>query len=200
MTQKVPRKQLILEALASELQKNPGERITTATLAKSVGVSEAALYRHFASKAKMFEGLIEFAEETVFARINQILNDEKETSARCAKVLYLLLGFADRNPGITRVLLGDALIGETERLHSRVEQFFARLETQFRQILREASMRGGVSVQSPEQCAALLLALVEGRMHQFLRTRFRVSPLVDWELQWALLERALFSPSGDHPI
>ncbi len=199
MTQKVPRKQLILEALASELQKKPGERITTAALAKSVGVSEAALYRHFASKAKMFEGLIEFAEETVFARINQILSDEKETSARCAKVLYLLLGFADRNPGITRILLGDALIGETERLHSRVEQFFARLETQFKQILREASMREGVSVQSPEQCAALLLALVEGRMHQFLRTRFRVSPLAGWESQWALLEATLFSPTSCSP-
>ncbi len=191
-SQKIPRRQLILESLAVELERNPGVRITTAALAKSVGVSEAALYRHFASKAKMFEGLIEFAEEVVFARINQILSEEKETPVRCAKVLYLLLGFSDRNPGITRVLLGDALVGETERLHGRVEQFFARLETQFRQILREASLRDEAPVQSPEQCAALLLALVEGRMHQFLRTRFKVSPLVDWEAQWALLDPTIF--------
>jgi len=192
VSRKIPRRQLILESLAVELEKNPGVRITTAALAKSVGVSEAALYRHFASKAKMFEGLIEFAEEAVFARINQILTDEKETSMRCAKVIYLLLGFSDRNPGITRVLLGDALVGETERLHGRVEQFFARLETQFRQILREASMRDDTPVESAEQCAALLLALVEGRMHQFLRTRFRVSPLLNWEAQWALLEPMIF--------
>lgn len=192
MNQKVSRKQSILEALAAELERSPGTRITTAALAKAVGVSEAALYRHFASKAKMFEGLIEFAEETVFARINQILESEKETKVRCAKVVYLLLGFADRNPGITRVLLGDALVGENERLHSRVEQFFARIETQFRQILREARMREGVDNSEAETGAALMLALVEGRMHQFLRTRFKVSPLDGWDVQWALLERSLF--------
>ena len=192
MQQKIPRKQLILEALASELQTNPGARITTAALAKSVGVSEAALYRHFASKAKMFEGLIAFAEESVFARVNQILEETKETPARCAKVLYLLLAFSDRNPGITRVLLGDALVGENERLHARVEQFFARLETQLKQILREASMREGVGISNPEVSAALLLAHVEGRMHQFLRTRFAISPLQGWEGQWKLLNKSIF--------
>ncbi len=185
MNQKVSRKQSILEALAAELERSPGARITTAALAKAVGVSEAALYRHFASKAKMFEGLIGFAEETVFARVNQILESEKETRVRCAKVIYLLLGFSDRNPGIT-------LVGENERLLSRVEQFFARLETQFRQILREARMREGVADSDAETGAALMLALVEGRMHQFLRTRFRVSPLDGWDSQWALLERSLF--------
>jgi len=118
---KASRKQLILETLAHELESNPGDRITTAGLARAVGVSEAALYRHFASKARMFEGLIEFAEETVFARINLILEEEKGTEARCAKVVYLLLGFADRNPGITRVLLGDALVGERERLLERLD-------------------------------------------------------------------------------
>ena len=143
-------------------------------LARAVGVSEAALYRHFASKAKMFEGLIGFAEEMVFARINQIFETEQSTRARCSQVLYLLLAFADRNPGIARVLLGDALVGETGRLHARVEQFFARLETQFRQILREARLREDETVMpSPEIGASLMLALVEGRMHQFLRTRFR---------------------------
>ncbi|HEC15863.1 MAG TPA: nucleoid occlusion factor SlmA [Sedimenticola sp.] len=194
MNKKIPRKQLILEALASELEKSPGERITTAALARAVGVSEAALYRHFASKAKMFEGLIGFAEETVFARINQILEAERNTRARCSQIIYLLLAFADRNPGIARVLLGDALVGETGRLHARVEQFFARLETQFRQILREARLReDGTAPSSPEIGASLMLALVEGRMHQFLRTRFRVSPLSRWEEQWALLEVGIFS-------
>lgn len=190
---KTSRKEQILKALAVELEQTPGARITTAALARSVGVSEAALYRHFASKARMFEGLIEFAEETVFARINQILETERDTRRRCAGILYLMLGFADRNPGITRVLLGDALVGEHERLLSRVEQFFARLETQFRQVLREAKMRDGEEIsQGAEAGAGLLLALVEGRMHQFLRTRFRVSPLADWEPQWQLVEGALF--------
>ena len=193
MSTKTPRKQLILEALAVELEKIPGARITTAVLARAAGVSEAALYRHFASKAKMFEGLIGFAEETVFARINQILEEEKQTRMRCARVLYLLLGFADRNPGITRVLLGDALVGETERLHARVEQFFARIETQFKQIMREARLREDSNGQpDPEVAAGLMLALVEGRMHQFMRTRFRVSPLSGWEAQWMLLEPRLF--------
>ena len=194
MAGRASRKQLILEALARELERSPGERITTAALARACGVSEAALYRHFASKARMFEALIGFAEETVFARINRILDEERDTRGRCAKVLYLVLAFSARNPGITRVLLGDALVGERERLHARVEQFFARLETQFRQILREASLRGDsmLSVEA-EIGANLLLAWTEGRMHQFLRTRFRVAPVDQWEAQWAALESALFS-------
>ncbi len=194
MSDKPSRKQLILEALAGELEKSPGSRITTAALARATGVSEAALYRHFASKAKMFEGLIGFAEESVFSRVNQILEGERSTRLRCARVVYLLLAFADRNPGITRVLLGDALVGENERLHLRVEQFFARLETQFKQILREARLREGESGDrpDPEIGAALLLALVEGRMHQYLRTRFKVSPLARWDEQWALVEPVLF--------
>jgi TetR/AcrR family transcriptional regulator len=192
MNNKVPRKQQILETLAAELERSPGERITTATLARSAGVSEAALYRHFASKAKMFEGLIGFAEETVFARINQILEDEKDARMRCARVLYLVLAFADRNPGITRVLLGDALVGETDRLHGRVEQFFSRLETQFRQILRETRLRGDAQASEPELGASIMLALVEGKMHQFLRTRFRVSPVEAWDAHWQALEGMLF--------
>lgn len=141
----------------------------------------------------MFEGLIEFAEESIFARINQIMESEKSTSQRCSKVLYLLLAFADRNPGITRVLLGDALVGEQERLHTRVEQFFARLETQFRQILREAKLREREqSYVDTEQGASLMVALVEGRMQRFLRTRFRVSPLAEWDGHWGLIAPCLF--------
>ncbi len=195
MGEPVSRKQLILESLARELERSPGERITTATLARACGVSEAALYRHFPSKARMFEALIGFAEETVFARINRILAEETDARARCAKVLYLVLGFSSRNPGITRVLLGDALIGEQERLHARVEQFFARLETQIRQILRETRLRGDAGLTlAPETAANLLLAWAEGLMHQFLRTRFRVSPLEQWETQWPAVSAVLFEP------
>jgi len=189
------RKQAILEALASELETNPGDRITTAGLARAVGVSEAGLYRHFPSKARIFEGLISFAEDGVFTRVNQIVDEEKATRERCRKILYLLLGFADHNPGITRVLLGDAIVGERERLHARVEQFFERLTAQFRQVLREAGLRKDVSLLvSPEAAAALLTAFVEGRMHQFLRTRFRHPVLHNWEADWAVLQAGLFRP------
>lgn len=189
------RKQAILEALANELEQHPGDRITTAALARAVGVSEAALYRHFPSKARMFEGLIGFAEETVFARINQILQDEKNTQLRVAHVIYLLLGFADRNPGITRVLLGDALVGERERLHGRVKQFFERIDLQLRQILREAPLRADANLRaSPEAAAALLTAFIEGRMQQFLRSRFSIASLTSWETDWQVLSHGLFDP------
>jgi TetR/AcrR family transcriptional regulator len=191
---KPSRRQLILEALARELEANPGERITTASLSRAVGVSEAALYRHFASKAKMFEGLIDFAEENIFTRINQILKEQPAARDRCRQVLYLLLAFADRNPGITRVLLGEALIGETERLLVRVGQFFTRLETQLKQVLREGGMRGeSMAGDDVNASANLMLALVEGLMHQYLRSRFSLSPLAQWEAQWRLLEARLFS-------
>jgi TetR/AcrR family transcriptional regulator len=191
---KPSRRQLILESLARELEENPGERITTASLSKAVGVSEAALYRHFASKAKMFEGLIDFAEENIFARINQILKEQPDARQRCAQLLYLLLAFSARNPGITRVLLGDALVGETERLLVRVGQFFTRLETQLKQILREGEMRqepmAGVEINV---AANLMITLAEGLMHQYLRSRFQLSPLAQWQAQWQLLETSLFN-------
>ena len=188
-----PRKQLILEALARELETHPGDRITTAALARAVGVTEAALYRHFPSKARMFEGLIGFAEESVFTRVNQILEQEKDTETRCARMLYLMLAFAERNPGITRVLLGDAIVGERERLHDRVQQFFERLELQFRQILREAGMRqDGELPVNPEAAASLLTGFVEGRMHRYMRTRFKQSILADWESDWNVLRPGLF--------
>ena len=189
------RKQAILEALANELEQHPGDRITTAALARAVGVSEAALYRHFPSKARMFEGLIGFAEESVFVRINQILEEERNTQRRAARVVYLLLGFADRNPGITRILLGGALVGERERLHDRVQQFFERIDLQLRQILREAQLRQDASLRtSPEEAAALLTAFVEGRMQQFLRSRFSQPTLAAWETDWSVLSHGLFDP------
>ena len=190
------RKQAILEALANELEQHPGDRITTAALARAVGVSEAALYRLFRSKARMFEGLISFAEESVFARINQILDEEKNTQVRTARVVFLLLGFSDRNPGITRVLLGDALVGERERLHERVQQFFERIDLQLRQILREAELRQDADLRAtPEAAAALLTAFIEGRMQQFLRSRFTRSSLSAWEVDWQVLSHGLFDPA-----
>ena len=190
------RKQAILEAQANELEQHPGDRITTAALARAVGVSEAALYRHFPSKARMFEGLIGIAEESVFARINQILYEEKNTQLRVARVIFLLLGFADRNPGSSRIRLGDALVGERERLHDRVQQFFERVQLQLRQILREAQMREDASLRTtPEAGAALLTAFVEGRMQQFLRSRFSEPSLSAWEADWEVLSHGLFDPN-----
>lgn len=190
---KPSRRQQILEALAHELEKSPGERITTAGLARAVGVSEAALYRHFPSKAKMFEGLIEFIEETVFGLINRILADEPHCAGRCEKIMMVLLGFSARNPGISRILMGDALIGETERLRQRIGQFFDRIETQFKQILREGEVAGQL-VGKPHIAATanLLLAVAEGRMNQYVRSSFRKSPLAEWEEQWPLLSRSIF--------
>lgn len=194
MNVKIPRKQLILEALASELESSPGARITIAVLARSVGITEAALYRHFASKAQMFDALIGFAEETVFSRINQILDEEKDTAVRCAQIVYLMLGFAERNPGIARVLLGDALVGEDDRLHLRTERFFARLETQFKQIMRESRMRDDVAASlAIEDSAQIVLAFIEGRMHRFVRSQFKKRPLDRWEQQWSVVASSVFS-------
>ncbi len=193
MVKKGGRRREILEALARELESDPGGRVTTARLAAALGVSEAALYRHFPSKARMFEGLIDFAEEGVFARINRILAEDRDTRQRCASILYLLLAFAERNPGIVRVLLGDALVGEHKRLHDRINTFFERLQTQFRQVLREAGLRQDAVLRvPPETGAEALVSHVEGRMHQWLRSRFTTSPLADWENHWALMEAGLF--------
>lgn len=185
---KIPRRQQILESLARMLEASPGARITTAALAKEVGVSEAALYRHFPSKSKMFEGLIEFIEETIFSRISIISSEEIDALSRCQKILYLLLAFSERNPGITRILTGDALAGETERLRKRVVQLFDRLETQLRQILREAELRDGLHFgMSVGLTVNLLMAAMEGRIAQFVRSDFRKRPTEFWEDQWPYL-------------
>ena len=187
------RRQQILETLARELETHPGSRITTAELAAAVGVSEAALYRHFASKAKMFEALIDFAEESVFGIINTILAQAKDPVGRCEKIVRLLLGFAERNPGITRVLLGDALVGEHERLRSRVNQFFERVETQFRQVLREANLANNIrTVATIDATASHLASLAEGKMSRYARSEFTRRPTEHWEEQWSVLQSALF--------
>ncbi len=188
------RKQQILESLAQQLENCAGKRITTAGLARAVGVSEAALYRHFPSKASMFEGLIEFAEQAVFSRVNRVLDEKKDPEVRCKLILGIALGFSSRNPGITRLLLGEALAGEPERLHKRSGQYFSRLETQLRQVLREGGAAGRAFTTVPSDVGAnLMLAILEGRMRQFIRSGFSLEPLANWEQQWLLLSRALFS-------
>ncbi len=193
-TIKSNRRQQILETLAQELESNPGSRITTASLAKAVGVSEAALYRHFASKAKMFEALIDFAEESVFGLITTILTQEQDVIIRCEKIMQLLLGFSERNPGITRILLGDALVGENEKLRVRVMQFFERLETQFKQILREANLANNERVAITIDAAAnQIMALIEGKMSQYVRSMFKKKPTSNLEEQWGVLKTSLFN-------
>ncbi|TDJ17212.1 MAG: nucleoid occlusion factor SlmA [Gammaproteobacteria bacterium] len=192
-----PRRQQILEALALELENRPGARITTARLAEVVGVSEAALYRHFPSKAKMFEALIEFAEESMFGLANRILAEDVDATRRCERILTMLLTFSDRNPGITRILLGEALLGEHERLRARVSQFFDRFETQLKQILREGELVSELGMRaSVAAIANLLMAVVEGRMTQFSRSGFQHSPMESWEQQWQALQVGLFPGAG----
>lgn len=192
---KVSRKDQILQALARMLEAAPGQRITTAALAREVGVSEAALYRHFPSKARMFEGLIKFIEDTLFARITRIITEEERAEIRCHKILLLLLTFCDKNPGMTRLLTGDALAGETQRLRERIAQFFSRLEAQLKQVLREAQIRENLKTTiSPAVLANLLLASIEGRLVQFVRSEFKDSPLDNWDTQWDFLSKNLLEP------
>jgi len=193
-TQKKPsRKDQILQSLATILEQSPGQRITTAGLAKHVGVSEAALYRHFPSKAKMFEALIEFIENTIFSRITQIMSEEMQADKRCEMILGLILTFSERNPGITRILTGDPLAGETERLRQRVTQLFDRIEVQLRQIIREMPLRGEQKTSTdPIVAANLLLSLVEGRIGQYVRSNFERKPTTEWDAQWQVIREGLF--------
>ncbi|SMF23792.1 transcriptional regulator, TetR family [Alteromonadaceae bacterium Bs31] len=185
LNNKKNRRQQILEALAHMLEVSPGARITTAGLAKEVGVSEAALYRHFPSKSKMYEGLIEFIEETLLSRISLINSDSGSALERVEKILHLLLAFAERNPGITRILTGDALAGETERLRVRVAQLFERLETQLRQIFREAELKEGLHFgMSVVETAGLLMAVVDGKLSLYVRSEFKRMPTEAWAQQW----------------
>ncbi|WP_416306876.1 nucleoid occlusion factor SlmA [Neptunicella sp. SCSIO 80796] len=188
------RRAQILQSLASMLETNPGQRITTAKLAAEVGVSEAALYRHFPSKARMFEGLIEFIEETLFSRINKILDEEKETTVRCQLILQLLLGFAEKNPGITRILNGDALMGEQERLRARIAQLYERLETQLRQVLRERKLREGKALATDEvHVANILVCYADGRINQFVRSEFTKRPTEGFGEQWKFIRNQFFA-------
>jgi len=192
-TVKTSRREQILQCLVAMLENDPGARITTAALAKMVGVSEAALYRHFPSKAKMFEALIDFIEETVFSRTNMITKSESPSVRQCEQILTLVLTFVERNPGMARILTGDALAGESERLRASINQFFQRLETQLKQVLREAELKEGLRTQTTASATAnLMIATVEGRIRQFVRSDFKIKPTEQWENQWPCLAKGLF--------
>lgn len=183
---KTPRRQQILECLARMLEASPGERITTAALAKEVGVSEAALYRHFPSKSKMFEGLIEFIELSIFGVLNKITKDEQDGAKQVQLIVSMLLKFAEKNPGMTRVLIGDALVNEDDALQTRVNQLLDRLEISLKQSLKIAVAGSGKKIM-PEAQANLMMCYVIGRWHQFVKSGFKKKPTELLQTQTNLL-------------
>jgi TetR/AcrR family transcriptional regulator len=179
----------ILQALATMLEQPGAERVTTAALAAKLDVSEAALYRHFASKAQMFEGLIEFVEQTVFGLVNQITERETQPAARLSKTITMLLQFGEKNPGMTRVMVGDALVFENERLQQRMNQLFDKLESGFKQSLREAADTAGSATPSvdAQARASTLSAFCIGRLQRFARSGFKRMPTEHLEASLAVL-------------
>ena len=181
------RKLQILQALAAMLEQPKGDKITTAALAAHLAVSEAALYRHFASKAQMYEGLIEFIESSVFGVINQIVEKEERGVDQAHAILTMLLGFAANNPGMTRVLIGDALVGEDERLQLRMNLFYDKVELACKGALRLAVTQGhGLEADVPAR-ASLLVSYVTGRWHRFAKSGFRQNPADGTGVQLSLL-------------
>jgi TetR/AcrR family transcriptional regulator len=166
----------ILQTLAEMLQTPGGERITTALLAKRLAVSEAALYRHFASKAQMFEGLIEFIETSVFGLINQITEREVDPALQCKKIATMVLSFGEKNPGMTRVMVGDALVFENERLQVRMTQFFDKIESSFKQAMRDVYSASSTPTADANVRAAALTALLAGRLQRYARSGFKKLP------------------------
>ena len=179
----------ILQTLAAMLERPGAERVTTAALAAQLEVSEAALYRHFASKAQMFEGLIDFIEQSVFTLVNQILERESAGKEQAARIVTMLMQFAEKNPGMTRVMVGDALVYENERLQSRMNQFFDKIESTLRQALRGAVIADGSDTPTVDAQvrAGALTAFVVGRLQRFARSGFRRLPSEHLEATIALI-------------
>jgi TetR/AcrR family transcriptional regulator len=178
------RKLQILQTLASMLEEPKGEKVTTAALAARLDVSEAALYRHFASKAQMFEGLIEFIESTVFGLINEISAKETSGLKQARSIIAMLLDFAQTNRGMTRVLIGDALVNENERLQERMNQMIERIETSLKQSYRLAVTEHELpETFDPASRASLVVAFVLGRWHRFAKSGFRKAPAEGLEAQ-----------------
>ena len=180
------RKQQILETLAHMLENPRREKITTASLAAKLDVSEAALYRHFANKAQMFEGLIEFIEASIFGVINKIMTDEPDGTKQVQLIVTMLLKFAEKNPGMTRVLIGDALVNEDEHLQTRINMLFDRVEASLKQSLKIAVAESGKKIM-PEAQANLLVCFVIGRWHQFAKSGFKRTPTELVQQQLSLL-------------
>jgi TetR/AcrR family transcriptional regulator len=182
------RKNQILQVLAQMLQAPKSEKITTATLAARLDVSEAALYRHFASKAQMYEGLIGFVEETIFGLINKISAEQESGLKQTHAIAAMLLSFAEKNPGMTRVLIGDALVNEDARLQARINQLHDRLEAALKQSLRLAATQGEIDKDADVSAQAnLLLAYIIGRWHQYAKSGFKRLPTELWQQQAPML-------------
>ena len=182
------RKLQILQTVAQMLEQPKGEKITTAALAARLELSEAALYRHFASKAQMFEGLIDFIEQTVFGLINKITQEEKSGMQQVEAIVAMLLGFAQKNRGMTRVLIGDALVNEDERLQQRINQLLDRIEATLKQSLRMAATQGEMGAAADVgMYANLLVCYVIGRWQQFAKSGFTRDPMAQWPAQSAIL-------------
>jgi len=179
----------ILQTLAAMLEEPGAERVTTAALAAKLQVSEAALYRHFASKAQMFEGLIEFIESSIFSLIHQITEREPDAGAQARRIVAMLLQFGEKNPGMTRVMVGDALVFENERLSARMNQFFDKVESQLRQCLRAAPDVAASATPTVEAAAraSALTALAVGRLHRYARSGFKRAPTEHLDLALARL-------------
>jgi len=185
------RREQILQTLAGMLEQPGTERITTALLASKLAVSEAALYRHFASKAQMFEGLIDFIEHSVFGLVNQIAEREGDGAHKAARMVTVLLQFGEKNPGMARVMVGDALVFENERLHQRMNQLFERIESALRQVLRAAAEanKSATPTADAQVRAAVLMAFALGQLQRFARSGFKRSPLDHVEASLALMCR-----------
>jgi TetR/AcrR family transcriptional regulator len=182
------RKHQILQTLAQMLEDPAGERVTTAALAGRIEVSEAALYRHFRGKAQMFEGLIEFIEQTVFALVNRITTEEKSGTRQIEAVIGVLLAFAQKNRGMTRVLIGDALVNEDAQLQVRINQLHDRLEAVLKQALRFGVMQKEIAADVDVTAHAnVLMSFVTGRWHQYAKSGFKRDPVELWPKQWRLL-------------
>jgi len=182
------RKNQILQVLAEMLEAPKGEKITTAALAEKLDVSEAALYRHFASKAQMYEGLIGFVEETVFGLINKISAEQESGLKQTHAIAAMLLSFSEKNPGMTRVLIGDALVNEDQRLQVRINQLHDRLEATLKQSLRLAATQGEVDKDADTAAQAnLVLAYIIGRWHQYAKSGFKRLPTELWQTQGPML-------------
>ena len=179
----------ILQALASMLEQPGADRITTAALAAKLSVSEAALYRHFASKAQMFEGLIEFIESSIFTLINQISEREPDAHQQARRITHVLLQFGEKNPGMTRVMVGDALVFENERLIARMNQFFDRVESQLRQCLRGAAEHQGSATPTVDANgqASAITAFIMGRLQRYARSGFKRMPTEQLDVALTLL-------------
>lgn len=181
----------ILHTLAVMLEDIDAGPVRTAALAREVGVSEAALYKHFPSKGRMFRALIEFIEESLFSHTKRILSEQQDAELRCGKILNLYLGFAEQNPGLCRILTGDALASEDAELKRRARRINTSLETQLKQVFREAMFHGRRPM-SAQDSARLLMTMATGRISQYVASQFQVKPSQDWATHWEFVATPLF--------